>query len=198
MELLRKLSQIILTQIGILSFLIVAPALYLVIPFVLIAGNATQSDLGGVALVYMAAGPFVSAFWTTIVCMVRRVRRMTSDGRPYERTWGGTFAAFGWMLFGFFGSIVAEVIFFFLFHGVSKSPLAFFAIAPFATFAPLIMVWLHDRRRRGMRKAKTTSAETLAIRRNFAEADAVAQSLRREGQDERPSSRPSLQTSTRR
>lgn len=141
MGLLRKLGQIILTRIAILGFLIFAPVLYLVIPFILLAGNANRSDLDGVAFVYMAAGPFVSAFWTMIICMLRRYRRVTSYGRPYERSLGGVFAAFGWMLFGFFGSLVAEVIFYVLFHGVSKNPFVFFALAPLATFAPLLLVW---------------------------------------------------------
>jgi hypothetical protein len=141
MGLLRKLGQIILARIAILAFLIFAPVLYLVIPFIPLAGNANRSDLDGVAFFYMAAGPFVSAFWTMIICMLRRYRRVTSYGRPYERSLGGLFAAFGWMLFGFFGSLVAEVIFYVLFHGVSKNLFVFFALAPLATFAPLLLVW---------------------------------------------------------
>jgi len=97
---------------------------------------------------YMVLGPFVSAFWTMIVCMVRRYRRVTSDGRPYQRSLGGVAAAFGFMLFGFLGSLAAELLFCFLF-GVPTytSDVAvnaahwnlWFAGAGFAVFSPIIL-----------------------------------------------------------
>jgi hypothetical protein len=94
-------------------FLLFAPLLYWTIPFAFIAVDP-NSDFRMLAFAYMALGPFVSAFWTMILCMVRRYRRLTSDGRPYERSLGGVAAAFGFMLFGFFGSLAAELLFCFL------------------------------------------------------------------------------------
>ena len=75
---------------SILIFLLLffAPLLYWTIPFACIAVDP-NSDFRMLVFAYMALGPFVSAFWTMIVCMVRRYRRMTSDGRPYQRSLGG-------------------------------------------------------------------------------------------------------------
>ena len=74
---------------------------------------------------------------------------MTSDGRPYQRSLGGVAAAFGFMLFGFFGSLAAELLFCFLF-GVPTytSDVAvnathwnlWFAGAAFAVFSPIILL----------------------------------------------------------
>ena len=130
-----------------LIFLLLAPLLYWTIPFAFVAVDP-NSDFGTLAFAYMALGPFVSAFWTMIICMLRRYRRMTSDGRPYERSLGGVAAAFGFMLFGFFGSLAAELLFCFLF-GVPTytSDVAvnaahwnlWFAGAGFAVFSPIIL-----------------------------------------------------------
>ena len=75
---------------SILIFLLLffAPLLYWTIPFACIAVDP-NSDFRMLVFAYMALGPFVSAFWTMIVCMVRRYRRITSDGRPYQRSLGG-------------------------------------------------------------------------------------------------------------
>ena len=93
-----------------LIFLLLAPLLYWTIPFAFIAIDP-NSDFRMLVFAYMALGPFVAAFWTMIVCMVRRYRRMTADGSPYEPSLSGVAAAFGFMLFGFFGSLAAEVAF---------------------------------------------------------------------------------------
>ncbi len=135
-------------SILIFLFLFFAPLLYWTIPFVCIAVDP-NSDFRMLAFAYMALGPFVSAFWAMIVCMVRRYRRMTSDGRPYQRSLGGVAAAFGFMLIGFFGSLAAELLFCFL-CGVPtySSDVAvnaahwnlWFAGAGIAVFSPLILL----------------------------------------------------------
>ena len=139
---LRFLWRSILTFL----FLLLAPLLYWTIPFAFIAIDP-QSDFRMLAFAYMALGPFVSAFRTMIICMLRRYRRMTADGRPYERSMGGVVAAFGFMLYGFFVSLAAELLFGFRF-GVPTytSDVAFnaahwnlwFAGAGFAVFSPII------------------------------------------------------------
>jgi hypothetical protein len=84
---------------SILIFLLLffAPLLYWTIPFACIAVDP-NSDFRMLVFAYMALGPFVSAFWTMIVCMVRRYRRMTSDGRPYQRSLGVAVNAAHWNL----------------------------------------------------------------------------------------------------
>jgi hypothetical protein len=142
MELLKKLGQFILMQIAILGFLIAAPALFLAVPFVMIANGADSDTMRGVAIIFLFAGPLVSAFWTMIVCMVRRVKRMT-NGNPhaYKCSVQGSFAAFGWMLYGFFGTLVAEVAFVLLAQVVNLTPVVWFAAAPFVVFSPLLLLW---------------------------------------------------------
>ena len=147
MEFLRAVARFVICQIAILCFVIAAPALMLVVPFVLIA-HGHGSDLGMLAFFYMAAGPFVSAVWTAFFMSLRRVLRTTTFG---NRTAYDSFSfrtqaiSCGWMLYGFFGTLVAEVAFVILFHGVGRSPAVFFAVAPFVVFAPLLLVWAGNR-----------------------------------------------------
>jgi hypothetical protein len=55
------------------------------------------------------------------------------------------FAATGWMLYGFFGTVVAEVLFLCVFHlpriGNTSGLAIWFAVMPFVIFAPLLLVW---------------------------------------------------------
>jgi|SRR5271157_145147 len=141
MEFLRALGRFILAQIAIIAFLMFAPALMLAVPFVLIAHGCR--DLAPLALLEMAAGPFVSAVWTAFFLSFRRVRRMTTFGNrtAYKPD---HLAACGWALLGFFGTLVSEAAFYFLFRAVSDSPTVFFALAPFAVFSPLILVWARN------------------------------------------------------
>jgi hypothetical protein len=143
MEILRAVGRFIVTQLAILGFLLLAPVIFVGVSLFVVAGGAGENP-GGLAFLYMAAGPFVSAAWTCVVCQVRRVMRETTFGDRLSYTWtlGGQLAGFGWMLYGFFGTLVAEVVFVFLFHGVSRSPVAFFAVAPFVVFSPLLLSWM--------------------------------------------------------
>ena len=111
MEFLRAVGRFILMQLAILGFLLVAPAIFVGVSLYVIAGKA-GSNPGMLAFFYMAAGPFVSAVWTMIVLQVRRVRRVTGgDVRSYKCSVRGHLAAWGYMLYGFFGTLVAEVAF---------------------------------------------------------------------------------------
>jgi hypothetical protein len=145
MEALKAIARFVLAQIAILAFLAAAPALMLIVPFMLIAHG--DRNLGGLAFLYMAAGPFVSAVWTAFFMSFRRVKRMTTFGNrgaynPF--TVRVQLISCGWMLYGFFGTLVAEAAFVLLFHSVSRSPLAFFAVAPFAVFSPLFLLWARN------------------------------------------------------
>ncbi len=139
-EVLRAIARFVVIEIAAICFLIAAPALMLVVPFVLIA-HGHGNDLGILAFFYMAAGPFVSAVWTAFLMNLRRVRR--GGYKPF--TWRAQVVSGGWMLIGFFGTVAAEVAFNLAFHAVSKSPVVYFALAPFAVFAPLVLVWARNR-----------------------------------------------------
>jgi len=92
-----------------LLFLLLAPLLYSVIPFVCIAADP-NSDFSMLALAYMALGPFASAFWLMMVGVVPDVYRAHKEGRVFE---GNHAKGFGLMLLGFFGSLGAEALFLF-------------------------------------------------------------------------------------
>ncbi len=103
MEFLRAVGRFILTQSAILGFLLLAPAIFVGVSLFVIVGGAGKNP-GMLAFFYLAAGPFVSAVWTMIVLQVRRVRRVTGgDVRSYKCSVRGHLAAWGYMLYGFFG-----------------------------------------------------------------------------------------------
>jgi hypothetical protein len=146
MEFLRAIGRFILAQLAILGFLLLAPAILVGVSLFAIAGGA-GSNPGFLAFFYMAAGPFVSAVWTALFMSLRRVLRTTTPGNRTAASCGirVQIAGCGWALFGFLGTLVAEVAFNFAFHAVSKSPAVYFAVAPFAVFSPLLLVWARNR-----------------------------------------------------
>lgn len=90
-----------------LVFLLLAPVLYAVVPFVLIAADP-NSDFSILALVYMALGPFASAFWLMMCGVLPDAYRAHMEGQVFE---ANHFKGFGLMFVGFFGSLGAEVLF---------------------------------------------------------------------------------------
>lgn len=133
-----------------LIFLFFAPILYLTVPFVLIALEP-HAYFPVLALVYMALGPFVCAFWMVVCCHLPTVRKAHREGRLREwRDDAGGYRstipkAFAFMCMGLVGSIFSEVVFCALFRVPSRSPWSaamYFAAAPFATFAPVILLWI--------------------------------------------------------
>jgi hypothetical protein len=161
MEFLRAIGRFILTQLAILGFLLLAPAILVGLSLFAIAGGA-GSNPGFLAFFYMAAGPFVSAIWTMIVLQVRNVYRARREtGESYKYDLRRHRAVWGYMLYGFFGTLVAEVAFVLLFHALSKSPVGFFAAAPFVVFAPMIAGFVWPARKRSYTSGQ--SAETVAM-----------------------------------
>jgi hypothetical protein len=99
----------------------------------------------------MALGPFVCAFWTLVSCHWPAVRKAHREGRLHEwRDDAGGYRrtipkAFAFMLLGLFGSIFSEFVFGALFRVPNGDPWGaalYFAAAPFATFAPVLLLWL--------------------------------------------------------
>jgi hypothetical protein len=149
MKILNELVQIILRQILALGFLLVAPLIYL-IPFIFVVLSPNSDIVDMLAVGMMVTGPFVSGFWTMMVLMFRRYRRMTADGSPYQCSLEGTLAATGWMLLGFFGTLAAELLFCFTVRWLVGAPdgvnrwgwALWFFTAPFVIFSPLLVVWV--------------------------------------------------------
>jgi hypothetical protein len=143
MEFLRAVGRFILAQLAILGFLLLAPAILVGVSLFAIAGGA-GSNPGFLAFFYMSAGPFVSGVWTMIVlqaCNTYRVRKATGE---YKYDLRRHLVVWGYLLYGFFGMLVAEVVFCFLYHG-GANPKVWFAIAPFVVFSPLLLVWAGNR-----------------------------------------------------
>jgi len=181
MEFLRAVGRFILTQLAILGFLLLAPAIFVGVSIFVIAGGAGRNP-GMLAFFYLAAGPFVSAVWTMIVLQVRRVRRVTGGGvRSYKCSVRGHLAAWGYMLYGFFGTLIAEVAFVLLFH-VVKSFVVFFALAPFVVFAPMIAGLVWPARKRSYTSGK--SAETVALQSKLRAASLRVACLKRNGKSD--------------
>jgi hypothetical protein len=161
MEFLRAVGRFILAQLAILGFLLLAPAILVGVSLFAIAGGA-GSNPGFLAFFYMAAGPVVSAVWTAFFMSLRRVLRTTTFGNRTAASCGMRvqIASCGWALVGFLGTIAAEVSFNLAFHAVSKSPTVYFAVAPFAVFAPLLLLcaWSSFKRARG--ESDLVSGET--------------------------------------
>ena len=143
MEFLRAIGRFIMTQLAILGFLLLAPAILVGVSLFAIAGGA-GSNPGFLAFFYMAAGPFVSAVWTAFFMSLRRVTTTFGNRTAASCGMHVQIAGCGWALFGFLGTLVAEVAFVILFRCVSRSPAVFFAVAPFVVFAPLLLVWARN------------------------------------------------------
>ncbi len=92
-----------------LVFLLLAPLLYSVLPFVCIAADP-NSDFSTLALAYLALGPFASAFWLMMVGVIPDVYKAHKEGHVFE---ANHFKGFGLMFLGFFGSLGAEALFLF-------------------------------------------------------------------------------------
>ena len=150
---LRFLTQMLVINIVLVPLMVLGPLLY-VIPFFCIAANP-QGSFSGLAQLYFWLGPLSCAFYMLVSCHWPTVRKAQREGRlsTWRETEGGmvrtvaksTFYMFG----GLFASYVFEVLFVLAFShvpygvvsGVSREFLAF-AIFPFATFAPVILLWM--------------------------------------------------------
>jgi hypothetical protein len=92
-----------------LVFLLLAPLLYAVVPFALIAADP-NSDFSMLALAYLTLAPFASSFWLLMVSVLPDVYRAQKEGRVFAANHG---KGFGLLFLGFFGSLSAELLFLF-------------------------------------------------------------------------------------
>ena len=129
-----------------LLFLLFAPLLFLTVPFILIAADP-NADFGVIALFYMVTGPFVCCFWMCLGSYLVSIRQIKREGKEFYAFMPGVGSryarCFGYMLFGFFGSLIGEVIFYHLFGtpdmGNPCDWALWFAVAPFVTFSPMLL-----------------------------------------------------------
>lgn len=154
-SLYRMIVRMILINIVLILFFGSAPLLYVIAPFWFLLHVAKLKVISDMLTVYLFCAPFVCAFWMTIVCHWQTVRKArlagVSDWREAEGGMGSTVAkSFGFWFLAFFGTIATLFVFCHfarpLLH-TATGRLEFFAMAPFAVFAPVWIVLL----RRSMR-----------------------------------------------
>jgi hypothetical protein len=153
----KSLVGLLVLNIVLVPIMMLGPLLY-VIPFFCIVANP-QDDLSGLAQLYFWLGPLSCAFWMLISCHWPTVRRAQREGclATWRESEGGIVCtvskAFVYMMLGLLGSFVFEITFLVVFSFRPGNPyreMLWFALLPFATFAPVILLWL----RRWMRGRK--------------------------------------------
>jgi hypothetical protein len=156
-SLFRSIVRLVAINIALILFFASAPLLYVTVPFWVILTHKSVADM---ATIYLLAGPFACGFWMTVICHWQTVRLAQAQGRVknWRDSEGGMFCtvgkSIGFMVMGWFGSALAE----FAFCGAAGNllhsttgRLEFFAMAPFAVFAPVWLVllrrWMRGRKR---------------------------------------------------
>jgi hypothetical protein len=153
----KSLVELLVLNIVLVPIMVLGPLLY-VIPFFCIVANPLD-NFSGLAQLYFWLGPLSCAFWMLVSCHWPTVRRAQREGRlaTWRESEGGIVCtilkAFVYMVLGLLGSFVFEITFVVVFRFRRGNPyrdMLWFAILPFATFAPAILLWL----RRWMRNRK--------------------------------------------
>src|SRR5271163_1606527 len=157
-SLFRSIVRLVIINIVLILFFASAPLLFVTVPLWFLLTN--HRDPADMFTVYMLTGPFACGFWMTVICHWQTVRLAQAQRRVknWRESEGGMFctvgASIGFMVMGWFGSALAE----FAFCGAAGNllhsttgRLEFFAIAPFAVFAPVWLVllrrWMRGRKR---------------------------------------------------
>ena len=154
----RFLIRLVLLNIVLVPLMVLGPLFYL-LPFTLIAVSP-RSNFSWLAQAYIWLGPLSCAFWMLLSCHWETVRRAQRERRL--ATWRDSEGGFVctvtkatvYMFAGLFASFFFEVAFAFVFRLRSGNPYRaalWFALLPFATFAPVILLWLR-RWARGMQR----------------------------------------------
>jgi hypothetical protein len=160
-----------------------------VLPFFCIAPNP-QDNFSGLAQLYFWLGPLSAAFWMLVSCHWPTVRRAQREGRlaTWRESEGGivctVLKAFVYMVFGLFGSFFFEITFLVVFRFRPGNPyrdMLWFAILPFAIFAPALLLWF----RRWMRGSKqgdfiSRAKNDRELRDQLRAASLYARNLRKE------------------
>jgi hypothetical protein len=158
-SLFRSIVRLVAINIALILFFASSPLLYVTVPFWVILTHKNDAAVADMVTVYLVCAPFVCGFWMTIVCHWQTVQKARLAGvEDWRDSEGGMFCTVGksisFMVMGWFGSALAE----FAFCGAAgnllhstKGRLEFFAMAPFAVFAPIWLVllcrWMRSRKR---------------------------------------------------
>jgi hypothetical protein len=157
-SLFRSIVRLVAINIALILFFASAPLLYVTVPFWFLLHVAKLEVISDMLTIYLFCAPFVCAFWMTIVCHWQTVQKArlagVKDWREAEGGMGCTVAkSFGFWFLGFFGTIAALFVFCHFARpllSTATGRLEFFAMAPFAVFAPVWLVllcrWMRGRK----------------------------------------------------
>ena len=144
----RFLVRMLVLNMVLVPIMVLGPLLY-VIPFFCIVANP-QDNFSGLAQLYFWLGPLSAAFWMLVSCHWPTIHRARLEGRlaTWRESEGGivctVLKAFVYMVLGLLGSFVFETTFVVVFNFRPGNPLKdmlWFAILPFTTFAPVLLLW---------------------------------------------------------
>jgi hypothetical protein len=152
-ELIKWALKEILLLLGILMLGLSAPLLFTFGAEMLVWQNPNDLSWG---VAYFFLGPFACTIWMVFICHWHSIRQWQRAGKlsTWRHDHGGIVCTVGksiwFMVAGFFGSALAEAAF--LIEGVHVCPhgmagdrasaMLCFAVAPFAMFAPVLLVLL--------------------------------------------------------
>jgi hypothetical protein len=146
------LIRMLVLNVVLVPLMVLGPLFYL-IPFFCIAANP-HDNFSGLAQLYFWLGPLSAAFYMCVSCHWSSVRQWHREGRlnTWRRDHGGLVCTAAkstlYMFGGLFASYIFEVMFVLAFSRVPFSSreareVVGFALLPFATFAPVILLWLY-------------------------------------------------------
>jgi hypothetical protein len=153
----RNVVDLLVLNLILVPFMVLAPVGLVVLPLVLIAKNSND-DFSGLAQLFLWTAPLSCAFWTLVYSQWSGAMAWQRMGRvkTWRRDRGGFLhtatQATAWMFFGLFGSYLSEIAFLIAFHfvpwSVSGAPrlTLWFGTFPFACYAPLFTTWAWRRR----------------------------------------------------
>src|SRR5271155_2929552 len=153
-QLLMAVVQLLVVFTAAMLFALSAPLLYTVGVEWLIWKNPHDLTFG---VPYFLFGPFVCSIWMLVIVHFHSIRQWTREGRlatwkqDHGGFWKTNMKATRFLFMGFFGSAFAETVFFLAglkvfpngIVGDRASAMLYFALAPFAVFAPcwICLVW---------------------------------------------------------
>jgi hypothetical protein len=151
-ELVKWLLIELLLFVAIIAFALSAPFLFTIGALWLAHRFANYASTW--ALIYLAVGPFACAIWMLFIShfpdwvadwKARKVGGYIARNRVHASAKG-----LGFMVYGFFGSLLAEGVLTYTAHRLDVIPrhlVLYFAVAPFFVFAPCLLVvlsrWIH-------------------------------------------------------
>lgn len=139
-----------------------APIILVVLPLVSVILHPNE-DFSWLAVFFVFTTPFAVALWMAFLCHWHGIRQWQRAGKlsTYHEDHGGLIAtnlkSTGFLVLGFFGSWVCEMLFVLVCPYNSIEPWKWFLMFPFAAFAPVF--WLLNKRGNKNKKESDFSIE---------------------------------------